>query len=661
MTSNDTSFSAEALRQGLARYSHNPESILMSQPFKHDASYDYVCATAEAYANHFHEIPELGYQDVDLFYFLTVDVCHRTKLSKMRDSHLPNPVKQELESKYSEIFLRWENHKYENKAESGNIGFFHRSFGSFDKGPKGHGLPREDIPRFMQVIVGAYLANSAEDAIDCVRELIGDGLKGVGSGSLSQILHLLHPEYFPILNAHEGRDSIFYALGAVKKKGDLKNVAKYADCCDAIGGWRDEYYPEIRNYRIFDLVAKNLPRIHAKLEQEPTDPLENTTIEERFLAAKALFEADDPFCSIRRLSNKLNIFEVLKITRTEIRHSNMIAWLLDPNENHGLGDRFLRLFLKDIGDDEAAAATSDELRSFEVYRERKHIDLLLVSNTLKRAIAIENKTFTGEHDRQLERYADSVDEMYGDYRKRYVYLTPNADMSSDPGKWMNLGYEAIVNAVQDSVAQCDPTLSEDAKVFINHYIETIRRDIMGEDELAELCRKFYRENKLALDVIYNYRSDDVSDTCDLIKGWLEQNVDAASGLRLASNSKGLIRFGSLLLDEICGRLQDGAGQFKDGSLCNFGFAVSDKTTYLYFTYPVSDAMSNEQIDIRFKLIEAETGNSPNGKTWAPRLGWEKETNQLLEFDDQELDIALNEAIEIAKEFSEGLSKHAYLQ
>ena len=37
-----------------------------------------------------------------------------------------------------------------------------------------------------------------------------------------------------------------------------------------------------------------------------------------------------------------NLFDVLKISRTEIRHSNMLGWLLNPNENHGMGDAFLR-------------------------------------------------------------------------------------------------------------------------------------------------------------------------------------------------------------------------------------------------------------------------------------------------------------------------------
>ena len=41
-------------------------------------------------------------------------------------------------------------------------------------------------------------------------------------------------------------------------------------------------------------------------------------------------------------TGKFNIFDVLKISRTEIRHSNVLAWLLDANENHGLGDMFIR-------------------------------------------------------------------------------------------------------------------------------------------------------------------------------------------------------------------------------------------------------------------------------------------------------------------------------
>lgn len=35
-----------------------------------------------------------------------------------------------------------------------------------------------------------------------------------------------------------------------------------------------------------------------------------------------------------------NIFQILKISKNEIRHSNFLSWLLDPKGSHKLGDIF---------------------------------------------------------------------------------------------------------------------------------------------------------------------------------------------------------------------------------------------------------------------------------------------------------------------------------
>ena len=45
-------------------------------------------------------------------------------------------------------------------------------------------------------------------------------------------------------------------------------------------------------------------------------------------------------------TGKVNLFDVLKVSKKEIYHSNMLAWLLDPNENHGLGEAFLKGILQ---------------------------------------------------------------------------------------------------------------------------------------------------------------------------------------------------------------------------------------------------------------------------------------------------------------------------
>ena len=88
--------------------------------------------------------------------------------------------------------------------------------------------------------------------------------------------------------------------------------------------------------------------------------------------------------SLSRWTSELNMFDVLRISRTEIRHSNMLGWLLDPNENHGLGDSFLYGVISkvshDMGTDNALQFLSSDLYSFNVRCEWNHIDILLVSN-----------------------------------------------------------------------------------------------------------------------------------------------------------------------------------------------------------------------------------------------------------------------------------------
>ena len=80
-----------------------------------------------------------------------------------------------------------------------------------------------------------------------------------------------------------------------------------------------------------------------------------------------------------------NIFRILKISKAEIRHSNFLAWLLNPNESHNLKDTFLKHFLLDISVD----FDTLDLQELEIRREWKNIDLLILSS--KFLVCIENK------------------------------------------------------------------------------------------------------------------------------------------------------------------------------------------------------------------------------------------------------------------------------
>ena len=97
-------------------------------------------------------------------------------------------------------------------------------------------------------------------------------------------------------------------------------------------------------------------------------------------------EADTSFQQLSQKMQTLNIFEVLGITNAEIRHSNFLAWLLDPNGNHGMGDKFLREFVSKLGQREVVP---ENVTVCIVRREWQHIDLLVLCQKEKYLLCVE--------------------------------------------------------------------------------------------------------------------------------------------------------------------------------------------------------------------------------------------------------------------------------
>ena len=61
---------------------------------------------------------------------------------------------------------------------------------------------------------------------------------------------------------------------------------------------------------------------------------------------------------IKAIENvRANIFDAVGMERQEVKHSAFIAWLLDPDKPHGLGNRFLDEFCKRLFNDESAVVT----------------------------------------------------------------------------------------------------------------------------------------------------------------------------------------------------------------------------------------------------------------------------------------------------------------
>ncbi|MDE6747563.1 MAG: PD-(D/E)XK nuclease family protein [Lachnospiraceae bacterium] len=258
--------------------------------------------------------------------------------------------------------------------------------------------------------------------------------------------------------------------------------------------------------------------------------------------------------SLSEWTGKFNLFDILRITRTEIRHSNMLAWLLSPNENHGLSDSVIRGFIHHVVTPFSEVAdVFDTLlmdcHDFVIQREWHNIDVLAVSVNEKFVLCIENKIDSNEHDNQLNRYRKIVEDTYPGYKKMYIYLSPEGIEASDSEYWCSMSYQDVLKIVEN--ARQKIKLIPEAGLLIDNYIDTIRRDIVGDEKLAEVCAEIYAKHQKALDLIFENRPDKVSNLANIIKAWaIEKTEKGEIEVTLDKCGKLYIRFKTAYMSSI---------------------------------------------------------------------------------------------------------------
>jgi len=225
-----------------------------------------------------------------------------------------------------------------------------------------------------------------------------------------------------------------------------------------------------------------------------------------------------------RLSS-FNLFSVLDIENAEIRHSNVLTWLLTPDESHGLGDRYLRRFISrllmsnenlDISLTPSKVELMD-LDDIEIMREWRNIDLLVTSRAENWCLLIENKIRGSESSDQLIKYFKIVRNEFPKAEVIPVYLTLDGDEPSEQAKeagYISLSHIDVLNLTQSLEEQYKTRIPNDARVFLDHYLGVLRRLTMQDEELVDLCKAIYRKHKDAIELIVQYgSSSQVLDAC----------------------------------------------------------------------------------------------------------------------------------------------------
>ncbi len=267
----------------------------------------------------------------------------------------------------------------------------------------------------------------------------------------------------------------------------------------------------------------------------------------------------DELNELDKWTNDVNFFEISGMRNQEIRHSQVLAWLLDPNENHFLDDEFIRRFLQKVISRNISVTKGLDIfdvslinySSFIVRREFKHIDIVIYSEELKTVIAIENKVHAKERKNQLPDYYKVVKKEFKDYDKfLFIFLTKEGDIPSDPDNWCMADYKMVIEALEETV-NSNININSKVKMIISDYVSMIRRNFGMDNELKKTVQRIYLRHKKAFDLVYEVASTGHMQFSDYIKDWLEKNktkynINYDENYSTAS----LIRFTTPFIDEV---------------------------------------------------------------------------------------------------------------
>lgn len=246
-----------------------------------------------------------------------------------------------------------------------------------------------------------------------------------------------------------------------------------------------------------------------------------------YLGGQAMHElqklfVDENFIELERVLNKFNVFDVLKITDYEIRHTVFLSYLLDPQGSHGLGERFLHNFLLRLALSSPArcfdledldlqlaqitpelflknATTSSAARPSRSDGDRKLDIFLQIPQRSKRGqdlvIAIENKINAKESADQLISYRTWIEANRANHDLVYVFLTLAGDEPGDsawiPVTYSNVVYPALVDAsgaMEGRLAPAPLTLISDYLALLSNRVEEEAATATLDDAAADILK-----------------------------------------------------------------------------------------------------------------------------------------------------------------------------
>jgi hypothetical protein len=285
------------------------------------------------------------------------------------------------------------------------------------------------------------------------------------------------------------------------------------------------------------------------------------------LVKKFIFndEVKNIFSKINGNVMDFNILEITGMGNQEIKHSNILAWLFDDSEHnleYYLLDNFLRkvIQLNSCSDLQSYLYLSNKKRDINIYREKDNIDLLIIDESNKIIITIENKVYAneridGEDGGQLQKYEDIINYKYmskeedkkNGYDKYFIYLTINLEKPSKDN-WLRANHQMITDSIEDILKTKE--IVTKTKIILESYIDLLKRNGIVEDEkLKKLCKQIWAKEdyRNALNILYENKPTNINIISKIITERLRKiNI---TDIKFYANKKNDILFRTKNMDE----------------------------------------------------------------------------------------------------------------
>lgn len=363
-----------------------------------------------------------------------------------------------------------------------------------------------------------------------------------------------------------------------------------------------------------------------------------------------------------------NIFEILQISRQEIRHSNFLAYLFNPSASHKMNDTFLKNFLvhfynknRSIIQEHTSLSIFDiflgDYNDALVYREYNNMDIFIISEKNKLTVCLENKIDALEASHQLNKYKDFVVKNYPDHQNLFIFLDPYG-MTPSKKDWGSVTYTAVVEIL--SKISNDYELNAKVKLLIEDYCSMLKGDILMDDKLQRLCQKIYVEYQDALDLIYEAKPDRLSTLRNFIMEALTELAEEGKIIFNESESnKRLLLFQLKGLNETFPNFPDHlVSSWNNQKSYYVEIELKENSVYAHvsFNSANSEEVRNNVAAKLSKLDEIRKGKNKDSWTW-----WVVSRKRLNLFSSEYITDLFNyiyeeERIQVVEEIKENLEK-----